>query len=324
MNTNAVFYKSILEEEFAKRTEKNPRYSLRAMAKLQLLKRLYPKNGQPTVYSVIHDARFSIENSKPCYEGKTEVDASVETPDGSICFSVFRLTKDVVLPSGEKRSHLTIDDMNVTIAALGFHEVSHKLNFNEQEAQLVQADALANLTNETVVKGLAAVKYFNFLLGAADAKVVDVEAEIRGGLPQSSICVVLGEVQMRVQSLSENLSENPLVKDIQILTAKEQLVLGAVIGSKAAYATLYCGTDVPGMKGMMDKIFKGQPSVPLLDLIHNETGKPLTSVYTQLLSKYQVYNTATGGIPAVQQEMVDLEGALAQIRNEMQTRWNIK
>jgi len=33
MNTDKVLYKSILEEEFAKRTEKNPRYSLRAMAK---------------------------------------------------------------------------------------------------------------------------------------------------------------------------------------------------------------------------------------------------------------------------------------------------
>jgi hypothetical protein len=286
----------------------------------------FSNDGSAPIYTAIKDAKFSVEQDKPCYEadGKTEVDASVATKDGSICVSVYRLTRDVKLANGETRKALTQADMRVQIAGLLFHEISHKLGFNEEQAEALQNEATVNITDEAVEKGLHTAKYTLFQLGAAETKANDVIIAMNTkGISDATICTIQGQLQMRLQTISETLNTNPLIEDINILPAKDMLLIGSIVGMKAMHANLYCVKGAPGVeKGVVDT-FKGKPSVNAYDLIKNHVFEG-AEIYKNTISAYVIRDSYHGGLPAVKLEMEDIKKILNEIKWKAEARWNLK
>ncbi len=304
------------------------------------LKPFYVSNPKTNIYAAIRRARFTVEMTKPCYEddGKTESDGSVITNDGSICISAERLIRDVQGKDGKiLRRKLMANELYKELTALGFHEISHSVGFDESHAQNVQMLVRDNVTNEMILKLGAEIKYIeaqisSFLFDSQQLSKQIRATELSSTDPDdmakaTNSCLALGMLIGRIDSFTTSMGSDPMVQDTKILSIVEMTSLSFVLESKLRIASYYC----LGPKSIVMETdfyihqfapkFNGNPRTPLKAFNTQDMSKSFPRDYNKFFANFMVSNSIAGGLPAVELEVSEVSKMLLTLGNSVRARW---
>ena len=292
----------------------------------QVLRKLFPANQNEKLYSLIQKATFDFYENEPCWEitpdgKKREVAMSTTSaPESPICVSLKKSNEDNKLDTENYRRRL---------AALVFHEISHKMgtvdsedpSILNSETGLIQYYANDHYMSLNLNNVIFSVKTKLQELESSEKILREAIAMVKTAPTEKSLCGItanayasqLGTYHQLAGGTSENMGVIPATK----------LNYFEIALYKASSAQNFC-TDltIADKDGLLkwDTIAMADVFTSTVDGVPMPHEKQRKENLRQFGDAF-FRNTLKLGKPAVIAELQDAHDAIAMVLEKMRMRW---